>query len=678
MKKFDFMGLEGQIDLLSLLMSLEVPKKTVKKLSGAPEAEETEKVDKAEKGVIPEEDYLKKGERLMSLAREKYKLSEKIYSKFEENFFQCKFKGTNPNLAEMVNDLAKKVIRPILRAEEAFSPDGDVMRFFQKYIDHPIRIGREVSGDHPAACYLRYRGKKSRDILELVVEDEKNPMTVYGYRCETHAGSYRDCFLKRTGVQIADIAKVLAWLMVFGIYNKTISDEEQYEAINAVTEERLERWKKGTYAEFFHPLLGGLYEDTFGRSWMRHQELLPKTLDEFRERYEEKPVGFVVPFFEYYRTDGYDFLGLVSGMFPADILSPEESDELWLRNKNRALINSSVVFAKPSPIKWIIGRHFESAVIKTYFMESVKSGVARKDYLRYMSPYRERINYDSRKGIWARFCTPIGDEEGYIPIDDLHYFIESVVKLSFETEQNGIRTAQLYNNINREHAKSYQTKRGIPQYILEEMKNSQFNDCFGYVEIDEDCDVEKVKVIAEQFNLFKKQYLRTFDFSSVSLRFRKLGNHKASGLYYPHINCLCVDFRTPSSFIHEVGHCIDHLLGDRGDLSQKGDFYGVYYRYKELLYMKMWDNEGGCKERLSGNTKYNMEYYLTPTEVFARCWEIYITRVLGLDFTLCKQDEEDSFAYPRDKELEEYVKYYFDRLSEERINKTPPEIREVA
>lgn len=663
MRNLDYLGLEGQIDLLSLLMSMDAPKKKAWKRKKVPESsgviEQTEQTEKA----VPDEDYLKKGERLMSLAREKYKLSEKIYSKFEEKFFQVKL-PENGTLWSIVDILAKKVIRPILRAEETFTPDGEVMSFFKKYIDYPISISRDVPQNIAPARCLRYRGKKSSDIIALYIEDEKRSMIVYGYRADTHPSSITDCLMRSTRENVADIAVVLAWLMVFGIYNKTISDEEQMEAVKAVTDERLKRLVGREWP--IDPLLHGLYRDTFGSQWWSYRENLPATIEEFNGEYEKNPVGFVVPFYEYYRPE--NIFPLVGRIFHSGILEAEVADSPILQSQNENILRAAGVVS-PTPVKWIVGRNFETAVKEFHFMESVEKGLAKEDYLRYLSPYgREDTN--TTAGVYEFFMSPRSCE--HVPDDILGELIEPVVKLSFETEQNRIRTAGYYREINREHAKSYQTKRGIPQYILEEMKSSAFNDYFGYVEIDEECDVEKVRVIAEQFNLFKAQYLATFDFSSVSLRFRKLGNHKASGLYYPHINCLCVDFRSPSSFIHEVGHCIDHLLGDRGDLSQKGDFYGVFHRYKELLYIRMWDNAGGCKERLTGNSKYNLGYYLTPTEVFARCWEIYISRVLGLDFTLCKPDKEDEFAYPKDERLEEYIKTYFDRLSEERINKKPP------
>ena len=60
-----------------------------------------------------------------------------------------------------------------------------------------------------------------------------------------------------------------------------------------------------------------------------------------------------------------------------------------------------------------------------------------------------------------------------------------------------------------------------------------------------------------------------------SIRFRKLGNHKAIGLYYPLIQCLCVDLRNTTSFIHELGHLIDHCMDDGGQLSEQPAFFNV-------------------------------------------------------------------------------------------------------
>lgn len=47
---------------------------------------------------------------------------------------------------------------------------------------------------------------------------------------------------------------------------------------------------------------------------------------------------------------------------------------------------------------------------------------------------------------------------------------------------------------------------------------------------------------------------------------RKLGNHKALGLYYPEAKVLVVDVDSPSSFIHEYGHLLDYKFGKVSDL----------------------------------------------------------------------------------------------------------------
>ena len=71
--------------------------------------------------------------------------------------------------------------------------------------------------------------------------------------------------------------------------------------------------------------------------------------------------------------------------------------------------------------------------------------------------------------------------------------------------------------------------------------------------------------------------------------------------------------------------------------------------------------------------KYSLKYYLTPTEVFARCFEMYVTRCLGLTSSLCKQEED--WAYPEEEKLMQQVKGYFDRLLQQfvTVNQTTEE-----
>ena len=47
-------------------------------------------------------------------------------------------------------------------------------------------------------------------------------------------------------------------------------------------------------------------------------------------------------------------------------------------------------------------------------------------------------------------------------------------------------------------------------------------------------------------------------------------------------------------------------------------------------------------------------------KVFARCAEMYLTRCLGIDNSLCRPDASTGFAYPDDPELKMCIKKYFD------------------
>ena len=107
---------------------------------------------------------------------------------------------------------------------------------------------------------------------------------------------------------------------------------------------------------------------------------------------------------------------------------------------------------------------------------------------------------------------------------------------------------------------------------------------------------------------------------------------------------------------HEVGHMIDY---HNGSLSKKYSFQKIYDRYEYLL--KEYQKKGSETEKkvLKGSSKYNLKYYLQPTEVFARCFEMYVVRTRNIDNSLCRPG---GFAYPEDEALMMLIKGYFDEL----------------
>ena len=216
--------------------------------------------------------------------------------------------------------------------------------------------------------------------------------------------------------------------------------------------------------------------------------------------------------------------------------------------------------------------------------------------------------------------------------------------------------AKMERVLSGDYARSFQTKKNIPGKCVSAMARSGFNRYFGYVEFDEECDLSLMEELFREYDAFTKELLIN-SFPEVSLRFRKLGNHKATGLYYYTLKCLCVDVRYPGAFVHEVGHAIDYHLDH---ISDKFAFSKVAERYESLL--KEYVAKGKKEEVavLKGKTKYNLQYYLMPTDIFARCFEMYVVRIRKIDNSLCKP--ESGFAYPEDEKLMYLITSFFDEI----------------
>ena len=107
--------------------------------------------------------------------------------------------------------------------------------------------------------------------------------------------------------------------------------------------------------------------------------------------------------------------------------------------------------------------------------------------------------------------------------------------------------------------------------------------------------------------------------------------------------------------IHETLHMLDF---ESGVLSDQYRFQEVYDHYEYLL--KKWYSTS--EKKLTG--KYNLSYYLEPTEVFARCGEIYFARICGVRSSLLGNAR--GFAYPEDELLLEKINKYYEPLLKRR------------
>lgn len=221
-------------------------------------------------------------------------------------------------------------------------------------------------------------------------------------------------------------------------------------------------------------------------------------------------------------------------------------------------------------------------------------------------------------------------------------------------------------NLEREQSRSiataFITKKNIPKSVLSAMDQTGFLHYFKYVEFDEDTDLNSVSSIEKEFEAMNRTYFSGSSFPDVTIRFRKLGKHKAGGLYYPSLNTLCVDIRSPSSFMHEYFHMIDNQLGD---LSLGRNFQEIVEQYKKSFLKELEKESSLVKEKMNGHSKYNISYYFRRAEIFARCGEIYLLRILKAESSLLMPSL--GFVYPESETLDSLIQDYFHSLLQEKL-----------
>lgn len=209
-----------------------------------------------------------------------------------------------------------------------------------------------------------------------------------------------------------------------------------------------------------------------------------------------------------------------------------------------------------------------------------------------------------------------------------------------------------------DYARAFQTKKNIPVKILEAMQKSEFlKQGFHFVEYDEDTDLTKVSIIAKEWEALRKKL--PLSTKTTELRFRKLGNYRAYGVYFPYINCMSVDLRHINSFIHEYAHHLDYTYASNV-LSVQEDFLPIIQAYR-TNWAKV-----SKKNKDVVYTVDQKQYYTTPTEIFARGYEVYLT-LAGLKTNLLKTKEvmaqDDAYkAFLVDEELLLLVKAYYQKV----------------
>lgn len=211
-----------------------------------------------------------------------------------------------------------------------------------------------------------------------------------------------------------------------------------------------------------------------------------------------------------------------------------------------------------------------------------------------------------------------------------------------------------------DYAKSFETKRNIPTKIQAAMDSTKFLEYgFGFVEFDEQFDLEKLPDIEEQWGLIHKALPHSE--YKPELRFRKIEHRKAHGVYFPAFDCITISVRNVNSMLHEYGHHIDFTYNKDQNLSMSDEFRPLLKGYQKNL------SDGGVYKGSMLN------YFLTPTEVFARAFEIYCVTVLPrVSFTESLADYGNKFEYlwliNHTEEVLTYFDTKFPHIREEVVN----------
>ena len=204
-----------------------------------------------------------------------------------------------------------------------------------------------------------------------------------------------------------------------------------------------------------------------------------------------------------------------------------------------------------------------------------------------------------------------------------------------------------------------QPKKNIKPSHRKRMADNEFLALFNEVEID-DCFDLKYFTLAEvdfehvykKLNLHRKQFKKHLTF-----RVRKIKSRYIIGRYFYTKQTIIVaaNARGMSAFIHELGHLIDYEWRGDGKMLSKQEFF------KPLA------------EAYTANFKalrrvgQRPSYFLDPSEIFARCFELYVVRKFGgLTITAPYDNytlEGNKAVYPmHNEEVLKLIDYYFDSL----------------
>jgi len=254
-------------------------------------------------------------------------------------------------------------------------------------------------------------------------------------------------------------------------------------------------------------------------------------------------------------------------------------------------------------------------------------------------------------------------------------FFDKTIRHIHQDEMNYQMMEKYDRDTAKEVATAWTTKKNIPEQTQKAMDESLFKKNFGFVEYDEGVDLEKMKNWEKEWEKLSPHMPKAD--TVPDLRFRLLGKHRAAGIWVNGANSIGIDPRDERStvdgdkvvingirsFVHEYAHYLDYRTknNDNGlvsNLSMQSEFSPILDEYQKRINEK--------SDVFTGRGKYDADYYKTPTEVFARGFEVYFSKFdniqtsLAQDSSMLRGVEYDAFKGMEDKLADYFEKTFPD------------------
>lgn len=233
----------------------------------------------------------------------------------------------------------------------------------------------------------------------------------------------------------------------------------------------------------------------------------------------------------------------------------------------------------------------------------------------------------------------------------MYHFMEAINEVEEKVKRN--RDAM------SDYARAFETKKHIKRTHEAKMKDNAFLKRYSYVEIDNDCDLEKFEKLEDEFT----KLIGSIPYPSLegSFRIKKLGKHRAAGIFFPHVNATIIDLNHVDSMIHEFAHSLDYQFKvGKKILSECAEFKSILLSYRDEV--DEFVRENFNTEKLSDWNKSSRgkRYFYTPTEIFARSMELYFFHK-GIQTSFLRESY-NSYYYPGSTSYLDQVNNYFNDL----------------